>query len=284
MSDFILREADHDEDDEIDNDEGNYVMTESDNEFIDDETEFDQNPSSYYNLTNVEKSYDDTMNECLENFNFNQEANNYISDDLPGDIDEFDNFENKIDKFVKELYFPGEQNENSFLFAVLYAIRYYLTEQLDKVEDDFFSSNSLTVYERLYAVKDKLKLDLKLSSFEDQCFIINHILNKSNLLLRVYEQKKKFRYITNTRKDNKKVLRDISACVTEKFNGFLIIRIDFDKEIQKDFTPIDIVYTPVKSENETIKCFFTKKIHLAFRTSYTTGEKIKHTSAFRCYY
>ena len=284
MSDFILREADHDEDDEIDNDEGNYVMTESDNEFIDDETEFDQNPSSYYNLTNVEKSYDDTMNECLENFNFNQEANNYISDDLPGDIDEFDNFENKIDKFVKELYFPGEQNENSFLFAVLYAIRYYLTEQLDKVEDDFFSSNSLTVYERLYAVKDKLKLDLKLSSFEDQCFIINHILNKSNLFLRVYEQKKKFRYITNTRKDNKKVLRDISACVTEKFNGFLIVRIDFDKEIQKDFTPIDIVYTPVKSENETIKCFFTKKIHLAFRTSYTTGEKIKHTSAFRCYY
>ena len=198
MSDFILREADHDEDDEIDNDEGNYVMTESDNEFIDDETEFDQNPFSYYNLTNVEKSYDDTMNECLENFNFNQEANNYISDDLPGDIDEFDNFENKIDKFVKELYFPGEQNENSFLFAVLYAIRYYLTEQLDKVEDDFFSSNSLTVYERLYAVKDKLKLDLKLSSFEDQCFIINHILNKSNLFLRVYEQKKKFRYITNT--------------------------------------------------------------------------------------
>ena len=284
MSDFILREVDHDEDDEIDNDEGNYVMTESDNEFIDDETEFDQNPSSYYNLTNVEKSYDDTMNECLENFNFNQEANNYISNDLPGDIDEFDNFENKIDKFVKELYFPGEQNENSFLFAVLYAIRYYLTEQLDKVEDDFFSSNSLTVYERLYAVKDKLKLDLKLSSFEDQCFIINHILNKSNLFLRVYEQKKKFRYITNTRKDNKKVLRDISACVTEKFNGFLIVRIDFDKEIQKDFTPIDIVYTPVKNENETIKCFFTKKIHLAFRTSYTTGEKIKHTSAFRCYY
>ena len=43
MSDFILREADDDNDDndEIDNDEGNYVMTESDNEFIDDETEFD---------------------------------------------------------------------------------------------------------------------------------------------------------------------------------------------------------------------------------------------------
>ena len=108
MSDFILREADDDDNDEIDNDEGNYVITESDNEFIDDETEFDQNPSSYYNLRNVEESYDNAMEECLENFNFNQEANNYISDDLPGDIDEFDNFENKIDKFVKGLYFPGE--------------------------------------------------------------------------------------------------------------------------------------------------------------------------------
>ena len=89
MSDFILRYADDDDDadDKIDDDEGNYVMTESDNEFIDDETEFDQNPSSYYNLTNVEETYDNAMEECLENFNFNQEANNYISDDLPGDID-----------------------------------------------------------------------------------------------------------------------------------------------------------------------------------------------------
>ena len=283
MSDFILREAD-DEDIDINEDEGNFIRTESDDEFIDDETEFDQDPSSYYNFTNVVESYDNAMQECVENFNFNQEANNYVSDDLPGEVDEFDHFENKIDKFVKGLYFPGEQNENSFLFAVLYAVRYYLTEQLDKVEDDFFSSNTLNVYEKLYAVKDKLKLDLKVSSFEDQCFIINHILNKSNLFLRVYEQKKKIRYITNTRKDKKKIVRDISACVTEKFNGFLIVRIDFDREIQKNFAPIDIVYTPVKKENETIKCFFTDKIHLAFRTTYSEGDKIKHTSAFRCYY
>ena len=286
MSDFILTEADDDEDDVYysDDDEGNFIQTESDNEFIDDKTVFDED-TSFYNFTNVQKSYDETMQECVENFDFNSEANNYVcDDDLSESIDEFDNFENKIDKFIKTLYFPTVQNENSFLYAVLYAIRYHLTEELNEVSDEFFSSNALDVFEKLYALKDNLKLDLKLSSFENQCFMINQILNQSSLFLRVYEQKKKFRYITNTKKDNKKIIRDISACVSEKFNGFLIVRVDFDCETQKNFTPIDIVYTPVKQKNETVKCFFTDKIHLAFRTTFNEGKKLKHSSTFRCYY
>ena len=281
MSDFILNEADDDENDE--DDENDFIETESDNEFIDDSSNVNED-RSFYNLTNVEKSYDETMQECLEDFDFNNiEAENYVNDELSDDVDEFENFEKKIEKFVKTLFFPIEQSEDSFLFAVLYAIRYHLTEELNEVPDDFFSNN-LNVYEKLFALKEKLKLDLKISSFENQCFMINQILNENGLFLRVYEQKKKFRYITNTKKDNRKIIRDISSCVSEKFNGFLIVRVDFDNESQKNFAPIDIVYQPIKNENEKIKCFFTNKIHLAFRTTFTEGEKVKHSSAFRCYY
>ena len=288
MSDFILREA-VDEDNEEDNEEGNnFVSTLSDDEFIDDRTEFmDQNPSSYYGLRNVIESYDDIMEDCISEFNFDQEPHNYVNDENLSEevFDDFNNFEEKIERFKKSLVFPKEQDENSFFYSILYAIRYHLTEKLDLVSEDYFTlNNSLKIYEELYAVKDVLKLDLKISSFEDQCYIVNHILNKNNLFLRVYEQKDKFRYITNTKEDKRNIVREISSCVKEKFNGFIIVRVDFDRGIQKNFTPIDIVYKPVKTENETVNCYFTDKIHLAFRTSYSEGEKIKHTSAFRCYY
>ena len=61
------------------------------------------------------------------------------------------------------------------------------------------------IFKEVYSLKNFLKLNLKISTFEDQCYTINHILNKNNLFLRIYEQKDKFRYITNTEKDKKKL-------------------------------------------------------------------------------
>ena len=95
----------------------------------------------------------------------------------------------------------------------MYAVRYHLTEKLDKVSDDYFKKNDLEIFTKIYHLQDFLKLDLKVSTFEDQCYTINHILNKFNLFLRVYEEKEKFRYITNTEKDKRKIIREISSCV-----------------------------------------------------------------------
>ena len=50
MSEFIINEADDDENDE--DDEGNFFQTESDNEFIDDSGSFNED-RSFYNLTNI---------------------------------------------------------------------------------------------------------------------------------------------------------------------------------------------------------------------------------------
>ena len=194
MSDFILREAIEEDDYENYEEEetkGNDAITVSDEEFLDDETEFeDQNPSNYYGFTNICKAYEDAIQDSISGFNFDQEPNNYV-DELPEEkIDEFDNFNEKIAKFKKNLFFPkGSQDKDSFLYSILYAIRYHLTEELDQVSDDYFIENDLKIYREIYCLRDFLKLDLKISSFEDQCYTINHILNKNNLFLRVYEQK-----------------------------------------------------------------------------------------------
>ena len=121
MSDFIVTEAI--DEDEIQNEreesEGNdFISTKSDDEFIDDESQFeDQNASDYYGLTNIERSYDDAIQDSLSDINFDQEANNYNFDDCDFDekIDNFKDFNERLSKFKKTLHCPQEiENEDSF--------------------------------------------------------------------------------------------------------------------------------------------------------------------------
>ena len=292
MSDFLVTEAiDEDENEREESEGNNFISTLSDDEFIDDESQFeDQNPSDYYGFTNVERSYDDAIQDSLSDINFNQEANNYNFDDCDFEekIDNFQNVNERLSKFKETLTFPPEiQNEDSFFYSILFAVRYHFTKKFDKVSDEEISKDITEIFEKIYRLKNFLKLDLKISTFEDQCYTINHILNKNNLFLRVYELKDKFRYITNTEKDKKNIIREISSCVKEKFNGFIIVRVDFDQEIQRNFTPIDIIYKPVKNQNEIINCYFTDKMHLAYRMTYnvaTQTDKLKHTNPFRCHF
>ena len=292
MSEFLVTEAiDEDENEKEESEGNNFVSTLSDDEFIDDESQFDdQNASDYYGFINVERSYNDAIQDSLANFNFDQEANNYNYEDCDFEekIDDFQNYNERLSKFKETLLFPLEiQNDDSFFYSILYAVRYHFTKKFDKVSDEEINQDIAEIFEKIYRLKNFLKLDLKISTFEDQCYTINHILNKNNLFLCVYEKKDKFRYITNTEKDKKNIIREISSCVKEKFNGFIIVRVDFDHKIQRNFTPIDIVYKPVKNQNEIIDCYFTDKMHLAYRTTFNETiktDKLKHTNAFRCHF
>ena len=49
-------------------------------------------------------------------------------------------------------------------------------------------------------------------------------------------------------------------------------------------SPIDIVYKPVKKEDEIIECFFSLKINLAYRSTFSENQKIRHGTAFQCYF
>ena len=144
MSDFLLTEAIDEDEDEIENEGNDFASTLSDEEFIDDESQFENNASDYYGLVNIERSYDDAIQDSISEIDFDQEANNYISDDDDDDdgnfnekkVDNFKDFNERLNKFKKNLHFINEvQDENSFFYAILYAIKYYLKKDLDRVSD-----------------------------------------------------------------------------------------------------------------------------------------------------
>ena len=99
------------------------------------------------------------------------------------------------------------------------------------------------------------------------------------MFLRVYELKEKFRYVIKQAPEKNKVLRELSSCVIEKFNGFSVVRVEFGKKLRQSFHPIDIIYKPVKRCDEIIDCFFSEKLNLTFCTSFSEGVKIKHSTA-----
>ena len=47
---------------------------------------------------------------------------------------------------------------------------------------------------------------------------------------------------------------------------------------------IDIIYKPVKKEDEIIECFFTSRINLAYRLTFSENQKIKHSTAYQCHF
>ena len=45
------------------------------------------------------------------------------------------------------------------------------------------------LYYALLSIKETLELDLDIQNFDNQCFVVNNILNKHRLFLQVYELK-----------------------------------------------------------------------------------------------
>ena len=302
MADFLLTEA-VDEDDVIDADdhEGNIFnegsMTLSDEEFIDD-SDVEESLIDHYAFTNVSKDYTQAVEESFSDFDYDQEPNNYCNeneiDNL--EIDNFKDYKSRIEKFTKTLLNPqGLNNKDSFFYSILFAIRYRLTDKFDIIDDDDDDDDvdeqikvdiGAEIFEEIYTLKDVLKLDLDILNFENQCLKINQILNKYNLFLRVFELKQKFHCLIKQDSEKKNIIRDLSACIIEKFNGFNIVRIEFDRKLRQKMYPIDIIYKPVKKEDEIIECFFSSQMNLAYRATFSENQKLKlkHSTAFQCYF
>ena len=91
--------------------------------------------------------------------------------------------------------------------------------------DKFLQVFGENVLNKLKLLKLELRLNLCLATFESQSHAINDLLIEKNLFLRVYELRKKIRYlIKKLPKSKNSVKRDLLACVEERFNGFHIIR------------------------------------------------------------
>ena len=287
MAEFLVTEVIDVDAANDNNNEGNIdTATVSDDEFIDDRP-LNENNDFYPYFTNVSRSYDDAMQDSKNVDDL--EARNYFDSDDDEEDEINDLFEAKVKLFKESLINPqGLENPDSFFYSILYAIRYKLTEKKDSIDEENLKEDvGLGLFHDLFEIKSLLRLDLDVLNFENQCFKINTILTKYNMFLRVFELKDKFRYLFKQNYEQKRIVNEVSSCVIERLNGFTLVRLEFDNEIRRDFNPVDIIYKPVKKENEILNCFFSDKLHLAFRASYneiTTWKKLTHSCAFQCYF
>ena len=295
MAQFIDSEAmDVDCNTQCDDEKGEEeVPSVSDDEFIDDSEQIVVDQSEYPYFANVTRSYNDTLTrvEDLESLEDLDARHYFDSDNDEDDLHEFSKFEAKARVFRESLICPhGLENPDSFFYAILYAIRHKFTEKVDFLqnEDSLKQDVGIELSRELFEIKSLLRLDGQDKlNFENQCFKINRILSRHNMFLRVFELKDKFHYLIKQNSEQKKFFKEVSACIIERFNGFTIVRLEFDNQIRKEFTPIDIVYKPVIKLPAILNCFFTKQLHLAYKAVYnekTKWEKLTSTCAFQCYF
>ena len=287
MSDFFDFEATVDDvyDDDDDDDEIASVSN-NDINFIDDQTYTDDNLENYYAFTKVSRSVEDAMQDSFLNPDSNEsptdagaaaEANycydNY--DPVQDEIDEFRDSTTRVEEFKHTLFCrQGAQNPDSFYYAILYDLRHKNKNCKDTCDSDDQLKRDIEndkLFEALSKAKVNLRLDLDIQNFENQCYLVNSLLNENNLFLIVHELKDKFRYFIRQDVNRKIILRELSAFVIEKFNGFHIVRTDFDNKLRRPFRPVD--YAVVKKNDQLDNCFLREKLNLAFRVSCSEGQK-----------
>ena len=98
----------------------------------------------------------------------------------------------------------------------------------------------------------------------------------------------RFRYIIKKGVRGKNnIIRDLSSCVIQKFNGYEILKHQLKDQEKQFHEPVDIIYKPV-DDNSSIVCFFTDNLYLACR-SYCSKKvkdsyKTHHPATRQCYY
>ena len=66
-------------------------------------------------------------------------------------------------------------------------------------------------------------------------------MSKHNYFLRIFELKDKYRQLLMKEPGKQNVVRQLSSCLIEKYNGFQVISIEFDRK-KKKIKPIYIIY------------------------------------------
>ena len=147
---------------------------------------------------------------------------------------------------------------------MLYAVRFAITQKIDVSSDDELKEANEKFFEKVD--RDKFELELDKEKFNQQCLEINEILSKEGYFLRVYELKKKFRELRLKSSKQQNIIRQLSSCIHEKFDGFHIVCVEYSKKARRKFRPIDIIYKPVRQIEKKILCFRSKDMSRAYRS------------------
>ena len=103
--------------------------------------------------------------------------------------------------------------------------------------------------------------------------------------LRVFELKSKFRHLALKNPKKQNIVRQLSSCINEKYNGLHVISIEYSKKLRTKFKPINIIYKPIKSPEKEVLCFCKNYISNSYRNSCgATSDKVSHWFALKFYY
>lgn len=132
---------------------------------------------------------------------------------------------------------------------------------------------------------DIIKFIAEQQYFLNMCFELIAILSQFGYFLRVYELKKNYRYLTMKKKDHQKIIKQLSSCLIEKFNGFTIVPLEYDKKVRQKLEPVDIIYRPTKNIEIEPLCYLSTNIELAYSAFYTKNTKnIRSFKVDSCHY
>ena len=258
---------------------------------IDDSEDQINNEPSFFRFHNQTIDTDEVLARIAEEERIaiqNLEPTNYLEEyeEFENEIDDISSSLKNKDKFMSTLKNPvkKQNTENSFFPALIYAINFSINKEIENFEDKVLKNKiGGDLYRKLEQKKTICILNLDRADF-DMCFDINEILVEHNLFLRVYERKDKFRYLFRRTSEKNEAIKSISSCIRNKFNGFNVAAPYLENKIKRDLRPIDIIYEPVRNQNDVIKCYFSTDIKLAYRGRAPKKNKMVNNVPHECYY
>ena len=76
----------------------------------------------------------------------------------------------------------------------------------------------------------------------------------------VFELKNRFYHLTLKDSIKQIIVRQLSSCLNEKYNGFHVVSNEYSRKLRTNVKPINIVYQSIKSPENKIQCHFSSYI------------------------
>ena len=281
MAAFINFEAEIDAEQNISDNDELINDNASKSSFINDDV-INESRYFYRQFANVENDLEQVLvaarNEALQDIEqFDKISNLNDESEIEMEVDDFKDSEVYLNKFNKTL-FPRDtndlpiwrsrdvenQNQNQFCKVLLLALKFKINGTKNTCDNDEFEQIlGKDLFEEINQ-PEKLKFIIDQQYFLNMCYHINMILAKFGYFLRFYKLKKKYRHLTMKKGDEQQIVRQLSSCLIEKYNGFTVIRIEYDKKERKNFEPLDIIYKPIKKLEIEPLCYFSTDISQAY--------------------
>ena len=192
------------------------------------------------------------------------------------EVDDFKGSQGCLEKFQKT--FPKNEDniegQDQLCHVILLALKFKINGSKNTcASDELEKIVGKDLFEEINQ-PEKFKFIIDQHYFFNMCYHIAMILAKFGYFLPIYELKKKYRYLFMKKLDQQKMVKQLSSCLIEKYNGFRVIRIEHEKKKRKNFEPLDIIYKPTKHLEIEPLCYFTTDISFAYSAYYLHASKM----------